>query len=387
MTGVTLTTMRLTKPLAILLAAVSLTVTGAVFTAAVSPAPASAKAHVAKKKKKRTHRVAKMLWGLVTMPDGSDPIPIYKKLGVKYFEYQLVWSRIATSRPANAGDPNDPAYHWSKQLDNFVAEANANGIQVAFMLKDTPDWANGGAGQAVPATSDGDYAAFAAAAARHFPTVHRWMIWGEANRSFNWQPEPANSPVAPRRYATMLNAAYYALKAVSKKNKVIGGMTFTFGDVHPVDWVRWMRLPNGKRPPLDYFGHNPFTRRKPGFHQPISAPGARDMSDVPKFAREVHKAYKKVRRFRKRGPSLWLSEFTVSSDRANRAFNFAVSRAQQAAWLRSAFKISDRTRAVAALGWFNLIDEGPSIPNGLTTGLLDANGQPKPVFNVFQKAH
>ena len=125
--------MRLTKPLAILLAAVSLTVTAAVFTAAVAPTPAAAQAHAAKKKKK-THHVAKMLWGVVRMNDGSDPIPIYKKLHLKYFEYQLVWSRIAPNRPANATDPNDPAYHWSKQLDNFVAEANRNGIQVAFML-------------------------------------------------------------------------------------------------------------------------------------------------------------------------------------------------------------------------------------------------------------
>ncbi len=342
-------------------------------------------ATAAKKKAKKRHHVAKMIWGLLTMPDGSSPIPIYKKLGVDYFEYQIVWSRIAPTRPANPADPNDPAYQWSSQLDDFIAEARRNGIKTAIMIKDSPGWANGDQPSNY-APNNSDYAAFATAAARHFRTVHHWMIWGEVNRAFNWQPLPANDPTGPRRYALLLRAAYKALKGVSKKNVVIGGMTFTFGDVYPDRFVRYLRLPNGKPPPLDMWGHNPFSRRRPALHQPLSYPGARDMGDIRRLVRDVHRSYRKLHRFRKRGPKLWLSEFTVSSDRANRAFNFAVSRKEQAAWLRGAFKVANHTSQVASLGWFNLIDEDPSIDNGLTTGLLTYDGKPKPVFNAFRKA-
>ncbi len=339
----------------------------------------------------KRHNVTKLLWGLLQMPDGSSPIPLYKKLGVKYFQYQLVWSRIAPTRPADPKNPNDPAYHWPTQLDDFIPAAKRAGVGTALMLKDTPGWANGGqAGNFAP-DNVADYAAFATATARHYRTVHRWMIWGETNRAFTFQPLPPNSKVGPRRYALLLNAAYKALKRVSKSNLVIGGMTFTFGDVAPAQFVRYLRLPNGKPPPLDMWGHNPFSRRRPALGQPPSAPttapGARDMGDVPRFVRDVHASYRKLRRFRKRGPKLWLSEFTVSSDRANRAFNFGVSRTEQAKWLKGAFSVADHTKGVAALGWFNLIDEDPSVSNGLTTGLLAYDGTPKPVFKVYRRAH
>ena len=89
------------------------------------------------------------------------------------------------------------------------------------------------------------------------------MIWGEPNRVGNFKPMPANSKVGPRRYALLLNAGYHALKGVSKANIVIGGNTWSFGPVEPADFVKWMRLPDGKPPPLDYYGHNPFSRRFP----------------------------------------------------------------------------------------------------------------------------
>ena len=354
-------------------------------------APAQADAHPAtardekrRRPRKRSHRVAKMLWGLVTLPDGRSPIKLYKRLRVDYFQYQLVWSRIAPTRPRKPKNPNDPAYHWSGELDRFVRAAKKAKIRVAFMVKSPPGWANGGKSSAwVPRNRD--YANFLTAAARHYRSVNHWMVWGETNRGATFQPLPKGKRTGPRRYAKLLKAAYKALNKVRRRNKVIGGMTFTFGDVTPRAYVRAMKLPNGKPPPLDYFGHNPFSRRKPAPGQRESYPGARDMGDMPRFAREVHRAFRKVKRFRKRGPKLWLSEFTVSSDRSNRAFNFAVSRKQQAAWLRAAFRIARRNRSIFSLGWFNLMDEPPSVSRGLTTGLLTYDGKPKPVFNAYRR--
>jgi hypothetical protein len=83
---------------------------------------------------------------------------------------------------------------------------------------------------------------------------------------------------------------------------------------------------------------------------------------------------------------LWLSEFTISSDRKNRAFDYFVSREEQAAWLRKAFRISGLVSYVSGIGWFNLHDEAATISNGLTTGLMTYEGVRKPAFSAYKAA-
>ena len=94
------------------------------------------------------------------------------------------------------------------------------------------------------------------------------MIWGEPTRRFNFKPlipETRDRPLtrrmkkAPHHYARILDAAYGALKRRSRRNIVIGGNSFTTGDVSPLNWIRNLRLPNGKPPRLDLYGHNPFS--------------------------------------------------------------------------------------------------------------------------------
>jgi hypothetical protein len=215
------------------------------------------------------------------------------------------------------------------------------------------------------------------------------MIWGEVNRAAVFQPLPTNSPVGPRRYATLLRAAYRALKRERESNVVIGGMTFSFGEVRPAHFAKWMRLPSGKPPPLDLYGHNPFTRRFPDItdHGYAGYPGARDIGDIDLFYRELRGIYRgQYPKFRRRGPRLWLSEFTISSDRGNNSFVFYVSRRDQARWLRAAYRIAHRSPFVAGLGWFELLDQPPSIPNGRTNGLMTWDGQPKPAYFAYKRA-
>jgi hypothetical protein len=205
------------------------------------------------------------------------------------------------------------------------------------------------------------------------------MIWGEPTRPGNFQPMPKNRKTGPRRYAKLLDAAYGALKKVSRRNVVIGGDTWTLGLVTPPDFLRWMKLPNGRPPRLDLWGHNPFTVRFPDLRKRTYYPGLRDISDIDTFEHEIRRVYH-------RSKPLWLSEFTVSSDQGNRAFNYAVSRADQARWLSAAFRLVNRVPYVAGLGWYDLLDEAPTVPEHLTTGLMTFDGQPKPAFSAYQHA-
>ena len=323
----------------------------------------------------------KAMWGPSVLPDGSSAFPTYTRLGVQVLQHQLSWREVATARPANPRDPADPAYKWPSSLDAVVAEADRNGIKTALMVKRTPDWANGNRGEQWVPTRLGDYADFMVAAARHYPTVRHWMIWGEPTRGDSFKPMPPNSRRGPRVYAQLLDKAYGALKGVRRSNVVIGGMTWTVGTVSASKFVRWMKLPNGKPPRLDWFGHNPFSVRFPRLSKPTYARNVRDMSDVDTFSREVRRAY----RARHKAPRLWLSEFTVSAVRNNRAFAYHVSLQGQARWVTAAYKIACTHRYIAGLGWYTLLDE-PDQRAGLTSGVLDYLGRPKPAFESYRRA-
>jgi hypothetical protein len=343
--------------------------------AAALVAPASAQA------------AQKAIWGPPVTPAGGSAFPIYRELGVDIFQIQLVWDRAAPSRPARPTDPNDPAYRWPKNLDDAVRLARPEGIRVAILVRGAPRWTNGNRSSEFAPRRPQDYANFLTAAARRYPAVRHWMIWGETNRSAVFRPLPPNRPTGPRRYAKLLDAAYVALKRRTRRNMVIGGMTFSFGDVRPAHYVRWMRLPSGRMPRLDYYGHNPFARRFPRLSRQPYDRGGRDMSDMDTFSRELRRAYRRDPRHRGRAPKLWLSEFTVSSDRPNRAFNFAVSRERQAEWLTAAFRIADRSRStIHTMGWYSLYDDPVSRPSGLTTGLMTAEGERKPAFFAYRRA-
>ena len=134
------------------------------------------------------------------------------------------------------------------------------------------------------------------------------------------------------------------------------GMTWTGGTVKPADFVRWMRLKNGRRPRLDWFGHNPFPFRFPKLsRKPFG--GFRDSSDVDTLGHEVDRA---LGRPGHRHIPLGLSEFTVQTDRGSSVFATFVTPAVQARYLTAGFRIPDTlgTR-IAGIGWLSLLDQRP----------------------------
>jgi hypothetical protein len=325
--------------------------------------------------------VEKLIWGPVTLPDGSSAFPTYDELGVQVFQIQLRWPTAAPTRPANPQDPADPAYRWPAELDYAISQAKEHGIQVAVLVTHAPAWANGGRNPLWAPLRPADFADFLTAASRRYPSVRRWMIWGEPNRLDRFRPNRPNSPIGPRRYALLLDAAYGALKSVSPDNVVIGGDTFTGGDVKPQQFIQWMRLPSGQPPRLDWYGQNPYPFRFPDLsNRPIPG-GWRDLSDVDTLAAEVDRAY------RSRGvtPRLWLSEFSIQSDHTSKVFEAFVSQASQARWLTAGYDTAAREPRVEGLGWFTLLDQAGG-RLAAHWGLLTSDGRTeKPAFGAYRE--
>jgi len=332
----------------------------------------------------------KGFWGPAAV-DGVSQFPIYDQLGVTIYQTTLSWATTAPTRPADARDPADPAYAWPAQLDDAVAEAGRYGMKVLIQISGAPRWANGGRSQEYAPHRPSDFAAFARAAARRYPGVRHWVIWGEPSRSHNFKPfvqQPlgtrltAAQRLAPRRYSRLLDAAYGQLKAERRSNLVIGGNTYVTGEVRPVDWARSMKLPDGRPPRMDLYGHNPFSFRNPDLRNPPSTQGLVDFSDLGRFDRQIQRDLGRPRHKRIR---LYLSEFTVPTA-PDSEFNFYVSRATQAKWITNAFRVAHKVHAVS-LGWIHLYDEPPA-PAGHTSingGLLTYDGRRKSGFYAFQR--
>ena len=328
----------------------------------------------------------KAIWG-PTKVSGKSQFPIYRKLGVGIYQMQVSWARVAPTRPANPADPSDPAYHWPSEVDYAIRQGGRSRIRVSLMLRGAPPWANGGRSAEWAPRRPRDFAAFARAASRRYPRVHLWQIWGEPSRQANFKPMPRFEASGPRRYARILDAAYGSLKRQSRKNLVIGGNTFTTGDVTPLQFIRSMRLPNGRPPRMDLYGHNPFTRRRPSLGKRPLGHGYADFSDLDSLARWIDN---NLRRPGGRRIRLFLSEFTLPTDHENYEFNFWVDRDVQASWLGAALRITRRWSRIYAMGWLSLYDERPNGPGGapgdeVNHGLLEWDGDRKPSFAAFRR--
>ncbi len=330
--------------------------------------PAQADAAVTRKK---------AIWGPVSV-DGRSQFPIYADLGVGIYQSTLRWDAVAAQRPAAPSDPADPAYAWPAELDEAIAQGATHGITVSLMVMGTPRWANGGRPPRWAPTDPGDYADFLSAAARRYPAVRHWLIWGEPTKASNFQPLSARSPAGPRRYARLLDRAYGALKRVNRRNLVIGGNSFTVGTYPPLKWIDALRLPNGRRPRMDLYGHNPFSVRRPDLSDPPLGRGYADFSDLDTLTRALDRSFPKRLR-------LFLSEYTLPTDHANTEFNFHVTRKIQASWLTDALAIARRWSRIYTFGYLGLYDD-PARSDGrqVERGLLERDGTLKPAYAAFK---
>ena len=338
--------------------------------------------------------VVKAFWGPAQV-DGKSQFPVYHDLGVSLFQTAINWGSVAHTRPANPRNPADPAYQWPPDEDYAIQQASANHMHVLLMLTGSPAWANGGRGANYAPTRPSDFADFATAAAKRYPAIRHWMIWGEPTRVPNFEPLVAQSEKAhgrpltasqkraPHSYARLLDATYGALKAANAKNLVIGGNTYTTGDIPPVPWVENLKLPNGKPPRMDLYGHNPFSYRHPSLKNNQSSTGTVDFSDLGRFQKVIERSLARPRHKRIR---LFLSEFTIPTDLPDAEFNFHVTRALQAKWIDDAFRVARQVGAYG-LGWIHLYDDPPNPKGGAVVqgGLLDAKGNKKPGYFAFKR--
>jgi hypothetical protein len=207
------------------------------------------------------------------------------------------------------------------------------------------------------------------------------MVWGEPTKVGTFEPligaQPGEPLTAAQKgmahlYARMLDASYAGLKRVSRKNLVIGGNSYTTGGLDALQWISNLKLPNGKPPRMDMYGHNPFSYNTPSFK---SAPSP---FDEVQFS-DLHELSRWTDEYLHKGLPLFLSEWTIPTA-PDDTFNFYVEPNVAATWITDAMRLSRAWHRIYALGWINIYDDLPTTSGGLLT----ENGTPKPGFFAFE---
>jgi hypothetical protein len=317
----------------------------------------------------------------------------------------VIWREIATGQPANPGDPGDPAYNFAS-IDRAVQAANANGLDVMLTVLSAPDYAEGpNRGDAQPGVFKPNPAAFAdfgrALATRYsgayagLPRVRYYEAWNEPNLPIFLYPQwDGKRAAGPAHYRAMLNAFYAAVKDVHRTNLVIAGAMAPYGAprndpsqrMRPVTFLRALLCikPNLKRAhcphkaAFDIFSHHPIDtsggpKTSARSHLDAATPDLHRLVDVLRAAEREHT----IRGGKRRHP-VWATELWWESDPPKQG---APSLEQQARYLQQGLYLLWKQGAKVVINLFVL---DPRSVHGAKSGLLFADGSPKPSFTAWR---
>jgi Bacterial Ig domain len=253
------------------------------------------------------------------------------------------------------------------------------GTKLEVVVTNAPSWANGGAGPTTPPTNPADLAAFFTKVVGDLKgSVAAWEVWNEEDAGIFWAGTPD-----PARYASMLKAAYPAIKAADPSATVIlGGLTGN--DYNYLEQVYGA----GGGGSFDAVAVH--TDTACGIVSPYSY--YRDNGRISQWSflgyREVHAT---MAAHGDGAKPIWMTELgwsttTAICDQGQWAGQKAggVSQSDQATFLKQAYHCLAGDSYVPVAIWFNLANLGAADTPFNRYGLMDQALNPKPAFAAFQ---
>jgi hypothetical protein len=357
-----------------------------------------------------------------TLGHPERAFPVLSTLRAKAVRANLYWggpSGVAQRRPARATDPDDPAYNWFK-YDRMVRMAAEENIRVVFAIVGTPRWANGGKPTNRVPRKALDLRKFAQAAATRYsgtftpnlpavpntqeqeldplPAVRHWLAWNEPNNPVFLFPQFIRIKKgiwlkqAAKHYARICNAIVAGIHRARalRGEKIACGVTAPRGNnnprsrrqsISPISFVRQMKRFGAKG--FDAYAHHPYYghRRETPKYKPRLNKGPKIVGG-PVVLGNINDLTREVTRLWGRKP-IWITEYGYQTkpDR-----HLAVTRQQQARYLKQAFSIARAHPRIDMMLWFLIRDQGVTRAfDGWQGGLLTRGGARKPSFRAFQR--
>jgi hypothetical protein len=312
--------------------------------------------------------------------DAAGAYDAARAAGFRFVRLPVQWWRVATKRPANPGDPNDPGYNWSTVDGRLDAIVSRHMIPI-LSLYSPPEWTQ--SASRVTA-KPGDFGTFASAIARRYsgsgsrPRVKYWQMWNEPNLKQFLNDTPG-------RYRALVNAAYASIKKVHSDNLVIAGGTAPFSDATQLGPIAFMRSLFKAKISFDIWSHHPYTSGGPN-HKAASSDEA-SLGDLPRMRKLLMSAYRSGK-IRSRGaPAFWVTEFGWDTNPPDPG---GVPLTRHARWVAEAMYRMWQSD-IPTMVWFKLRDDlfngdwGAGYQGGMfrNTTALYANEKRKPVADVL----
>ena len=316
--------------------------------------------------------------------DGITAYHVAHAAGMRVVRLPVNWGDVVKSVPANATDPNDPAYDWIK-VDDRLDRIVANGLQPLISVVKTPTWAATRPGGKTPHASD--LGAFMTALARRYDGTSRhrvrlWQLWNEPNLKTY-----LDTRGAPEAYRSMLAAAHAAVHAVHDDNVLVGGGLGPFGGPrgrYGMAPLKFMRRLFRRETRFDVWSHHPYTSGPP-----TRSAYAKDDASLGDLG-EIRRLLRRAERAGRIGSTrLWVTEFSWDSKPPD---PYGVPVREHARWVAEALYRLWRHGVGVAI-WFQLRDNphdghlwGQTFQSGLfyRTTALYSDERPKPALRAFR---
>ncbi len=155
----------------------------------------------------------------------------WKNIGIQVVRIHAGWTRVAPVKPANATDPNDPAYNFHA-IDNAVDLVTGQGMEVYLTVTGPPEkWGRTDSKKTTRWKPNATkFAQFATAVAKRYKgKVKTFLIWNEPNVDQWIQPQGSCVSNAKCKvnaasiYRDIVRKSYAAIKAVDPSAKIIIG--------------------------------------------------------------------------------------------------------------------------------------------------------------------
>lgn len=297
---------------------------------------------------------------------------VYRDLGLKALRVTVTWH-------ANESGPTRTDL---TELGRVVPAAF--GLRVVLAVSGGP------ADAPLDQGSRDRFCGFAASLLQRYPTVNDVVVWTEPNSATFWRPQQG----APAAYEALLARCWDVLHAVRPRVNVIAASA---PHQKPAAWYQGLgaalRASGRRLPILDTIGHNAYPNRSDEAPDTVHKGASLDEGDYERLMQALRTAFQGTAQPvpGERGVSIWYLEdgFQTAVDPSRSAGYHGTETdhhltASQGAQLAAAVRLAYCQPAVGAFFNFELADERDL--GGWQSGVLWADGTPKPSYNAFRQA-
>ena len=313
-------------------------------------------------------RPASQIAGVALHPwhlhDGNYRSRVFDRIaatGAKWVRIDIPWVWVEPDGPSASHGHGD----WGT-LDHIIWAAESRGLKVLGIVAYTPDWASD-TGELWSYPDPQAFEQYFAALLRHYPEIQAWELWNEPNyERFSFGgPDPA-------KFVSYLRSARKVRDSLGSKAKLISGGVAPGGQIDIGTWLNEVAMRGGLKL-IDGYGIHPYS----------GVPA----DDPRSLMMQLESLHRRLAQLGRPDLPLWLTEYGAPSTPVANGYGPALTEAQQADRLRTAYALATRFDWIENMTWYEFLDEDDDSRDPEDNfGMVRNDLTPKPAYTAFRDA-